>query len=151
MRNKGAKLSRRQRRWFYTVFIGLFLSGLAGGIMEYFFRNDSNMMTSTRTVSAWAMKIHGAFAMIFLIVLGSLIPTHVKKAWRANLNRGNGLFMLFLNLFLVLTGYGLYYFANENLRSRISISHWVVGLALPFLLYIHIYLGRKRSEKRLPS
>ena len=89
------------------------------------------------------MKIHGAAAMAVLVLVGMLLSGHVRFAWRARRNRANG--SLFLGVFAVLTvtGYGLYYAGGEMLREWTSWIHLVVGLALPILLLIHIFLGRR--------
>jgi hypothetical protein len=92
---------------------------------------------------AWAMKIHGAAAMAILVLLGMLITGHVRFAWRAHRNRVNG--SLFLGAFgvLTVTGYGLYYAGGERLRAWMSWIHLGVGLALPLLLILHIWLGKR--------
>ena len=59
---------------------------------------------------------------------------------------------------LTITGYGLYYAGGERLRAWTSWIHLAVGLALPILLLIHIFLGRRtrpsgqsRTRSRLAS
>jgi hypothetical protein len=95
------------------------------------------------TAKAWAMKIHGAAAMAILVLVGMLLNGHVRFAWRARRNRGNG--SLFLSAFgiLTITGYGLYYAGGERLRAWTSWVHLAVGLALPLLLILHIWLGKR--------
>src|SRR5205823_14753331 len=92
---------------------------------------------------AWAMKVHGAGAMAILVLIGMLLSAHVRFAWRARRNRGNG--SLFLGAFgiLTVTGYGLYYAGGESLRAWTSWIHLAVGLALPLLLIFHIWLGKR--------
>ncbi|HET9379083.1 MAG TPA: hypothetical protein VFO40_29190 [Chthoniobacterales bacterium] len=72
-------------------------------------------------LSSLMLKLHGAAAMGALILLGGLI-NHVRKGWKARKNRGSGIMLLLVVLFLVVTGYGLYYAGDEQLRS--FISHW---------------------------
>ena len=104
------------------------------------------------------MKIHGAAAMAILVLIGMLLSGHVRFAWRARRNRANG--SMFLSAFAVLTitGYGLYYVGSERLRAWTSWIHLAVGLALPILMLIHIFLGRRtrssgqfRTRSRLAS
>ena len=89
------------------------------------------------------MKIHGAAAMAILVLVGMLLAGHVRFAWRARRNRGNG--SLFLGTFgiLTVTGYGLYYAGGESLRAWTSWIHLAVGLGLPLLLILHIWLGKR--------
>ena len=74
------------------------------------------------------MKIHGAAAMAILVLVGMLLTGHVRFAWRARRNRGNG--SPFLGSFgiLTITGYGLYYAGGESLRAWTSWIHLAVGL-----------------------
>jgi len=59
---------------------------------------------------------------------------------------------------LTVTGYGLYYAGGEMLRAWTSWIHLGIGLALPILLLVHIFLGRRtrrsnqsRTRARLGS
>jgi hypothetical protein len=81
--------------------------------------------------------------MVILVLIGMLLNGHVGFAWRARRNRANG--SIFLSAFAVLTitGYGLYYAGGESLRAWTSWIHLAVRLALPILLLIHIFLGRR--------
>jgi magnesium-transporting ATPase (P-type) len=133
-------LKRLQRYFLYAVLALLFLSGVAWTYWTYLAPSPDDFET---TAKAWAMKIHGAAAMAILVLIGMLLSGHVRFAWRARRNRANG--SVFLSVFAVLTvtGYGLYYAGGEMLRQWTSWIHLVVGLALPILLLIHIFLGRR--------
>ncbi len=138
MRSKGMKLSRRHRGWFYASFSALFLSGLVWVILHY---------CAPSALEPLALKIHGAAAMIVLILLGTLIPRHIKKGWQANLNRGSGSFMIATNVFLICSGYALYYAGGEWLRRAASISHILIGILFPVFLVWHIVTGRRERKK----
>jgi cation transport ATPase len=129
-----------QRYFLYAVVALLFLSGVAWTYWNYLAVSPGDFETSAKT---WAMKIHGAAAMAILVLIGMLLSGHVRFAWRASRNRANG--SVFLSAFAVLTitGYGLYYAGGERLRAWTSWIHLAVGLALPILLLIHIFLGRR--------
>ena len=81
--------------------------------------------------------------MAILVLIGMLLTTHVRFAWRARRNRANG--SVFLSAFAVLTatGYALYYAGGERLRVWTSWIHLGIGLVLPILLLVHIFLGRR--------
>jgi hypothetical protein len=147
-------LKRLQRYFLYTVLTLLFLSGAAWAYWNYL-RPPGDFEIS---VKAWTMKIHGAAAMAILILVGMLLSGHVRFAWRAGRNRANGLVFLSAFAVLTITGYGLYYAGSERLRAWTSWIHLAVGLALPILLLIHIFLGRRtrpsgqsRTRSRLVS
>jgi hypothetical protein len=121
----------------------LFFSGVAWAWFNYFLTAED-----VAAAKAWALKIHGAAAMATLVLIGTILTAHVRFAWRAGRNRSNG--VLFLGTFgiLTVTGYGLYYAGGERLRAWTSWIHLGVGLALPFLMVVHILLGKRT---RTPS
>ena len=134
------RLKSVQRYFLYAVLALLFLSGVAWAYWNYLAASPGDFETGAK---ALAMRIHGAAAMAVLVLVGMLLSTHVKFAWRARRNRANG--SVFLSAFAVLTitGYGLYYAGGERLRAWTSWIHLAVGLALPILLLMHIFLGRR--------
>ena len=134
------RLRRLQRYFLYAVLALVFLSGVAWAYWNYLVAPPGDFEMSAK---AWAMKIHGAAAMAVLVLVGMLLNEHVRLAWRARRNRANG--SVFLSAFAVLTitGYVLYYSGGEKLRAWTSWIHLAVGLVLPILLLIHIFLGKR--------
>ena len=145
------RLKAVQKYFLYALLALLFFSGATWAYWNYLTASPGDFEAGAK---AWAMKIHGAAAMAVLVLIGMLLSGHVRFAWRARRNRANG--SVFLSAFAVLTitGYGLYYAGGERLRAWTSWSHLAVGLALPILLLIHIFLGRRtrhRTRLHLPS
>ena len=89
------------------------------------------------------LKAHGAAAMLILVLVGTLLPMHVKFAWRVRRNLRTGLSILGVFGFLVLTGYVLYYAGDERLRFWTNAAHLWVGLALPPIMCLHVWRGKK--------
>ena len=140
LRPDSIRLKRLQRYFLYAVLALVFLSGVAWAYWNYLVASPGDFEMSAK---AWAMKVHGAAAMAVLVLIGMLLNAHVRFAWRARRNRANG--SVFLSAFAVLTitGYGLYYAGGERLRAWTSWIHLAIGLVLPILLLIHIFLGRR--------
>jgi hypothetical protein len=134
------RLKRFQRYFLYAVFALLFVSGTAWAYWNYLVPESRDFELSAK---AWAMKIHGAAAMAILVLVGMLLTSHVRFAWGARRNRGNGSLVLGTFAILTITGYGLYYAGGERLRAWTSWIHLAVGLALPLLLVLHICLGKR--------
>jgi hypothetical protein len=134
------RLKRLQRYFLYAVLALVFLSGVTWAYWNYLVASPGDFEMSAK---AWAMKVHGAAAMAVLVLIGMLLNAHVRFAWRASRNRANG--SVFLSAFAVLTitGYGLYYAGGERLRAWTSWIHLAIGMVLPILLLIHIFLGRR--------
>ena len=150
MRPDSIRLSRRHKFAFYTIVAVVFASGAVWTWLHHFARNENDFGSSP--AETWTLTIHGLFAAASLLVVGSMLPLHVKFAWRAKRNRFNGIFFISIVTLLILTGYGLYYIGNERLRSWTSWIHLIVGLALPPLLALHIWRGRRsRKKKRIQT
>ena len=141
------KLSRRHLSWSYAAFGILYISGILWIFFHYgvHYRNETG--ESVHPLEPLSLKIHGAAAMFTLIMLGTLIPIHMKKGWKAKRNRQNGVFIIAINLFLILTGYSLYYAGDERLRSVSYGAHIIIGVLFPAILAGHIIEGRKTRGK----
>ena len=83
------------------------------------------------------IKVHGAAAMASLVALGALLARHVKCGWAAKVNRTTGVVMLAALVWLVVSGYLLYYAGDEGLRTYASQTHFWVGLALAAMFAVH--------------
>ena len=133
------RLKRLHRYLLYAVLTLLVLSGV---IWAYFNYVTSLPEEFAATLKSWSLKVHGAAAMAILVLIGTVLTTHVKFAWRAGRNRFNGIVLLSIFAFLAVTGYGLYYAGGERLRAWTSWIHLAIGLALPIFVVLHILVGR---------
>ena len=146
MKRRGLRLSPRHRLTFYCASLLLFLSGAAWAWAHYL---DESGPTSgwPREWKPLLLKIHGFSAMAFVLLLGTLLPGHVRRAWHARKNRNNGAFFLSVVGLLTLSGYALYYLGDETWRNATTQFHLWLGLVAPVLLLWHIRAGRKATRK----
>ena len=131
------RLNRAHQIWIYVTVFTLVATGVVWLIDHYCPNSVDNTATLSSTVGPIALKIHGAAAMVFLVLLGTLILNHMWVGLKADRNKISGVFLALLNLWLVVTGYALYYASSESLRNGASISHSIVGLLVPILLLVH--------------
>ncbi len=120
----------------------LFLSGVLWLLTDRLKQLSSGELWSRMSTSL--LMLHGAGAMVMLVLFGGLMPFHVRVGWRRKRNRTTGMVMLAANAALVVTAFGLYYAGAEPVRNWASTVHTGVGLALPALLAVHIVRGRRR-------
>jgi cation transport ATPase len=147
MRSNSIRLSRRHEWFAYVVCAAVFGTGAAWAWLHYF-PLAPNEFGAPSPAEGWVLKAHGAAAMVTLLLLGTLLPMHVKFAWRAGRNLRTGLSLLSVFAFLVLTGYGLYYAGGEHLRAWLSAAHLWVGLALLPVFLLHIWRGKTTRPGR---
>ena len=143
MQRNDTRLGSTHRAWLFGVFAAAFITGTAWWVLHHWFQVDGEFGPAPHPAEAWLIRLHGAAAMLALILFGSLLTLHVKPAWLARRNRRSGGLLFALNTLLALTGYALYYAGGELLRSFASYTHLALGLTLPVLLILHIVLGRR--------
>lgn len=97
-------------------------------------------LSGSRTV--WA-GLHGFFAFASAAVLGALFPLHIRTAWRRRRQLRSGLAVLSLALGLVLSGWGIYYIADERWAVGISVAHVLIGLCVALLLTVHVVIAKR--------
>lgn len=142
------RLKQFHRYLLYGVVALLFLSGAIWAWINYV---ASLPAEPEATLKSWSLKVHGAAAMATLVLIGTVLTTHVRFAWRAGRNRINGVVILSAFGVLTITGYGLYYAGDERLRAWTSWIHLGIGLALPLLLLIHVLFGKRTRPPVRPQ
>jgi predicted permease len=141
------RLSHGHRGWVYWSGALLLVSGTLWLLFHYFLRVHGQFGEAPHPLESWWLRLHGAAAMLGLVVLGSLLPVHVRRGWHQRRNLLAGTILGAVGLLLIASGYALYYFGGEELRPWISAFHWMVGLsALPLLVW-HISRGREASSR----
>jgi hypothetical protein len=129
-----------QFRWaLYAACAVLFATG-AGWLLADAWKESADVW---QEVAANLLMLHGGAAMIALMLLGALVPLHLRRAWRAKKNRLTGSIMATVNIILIITAFGLYYFGSDDVRPWTSRIHYVVGFALPIFGLVHVLSGRR--------
>jgi hypothetical protein len=141
---------RNYHRWLYASIAVLWATGVGWLVSHDLTGTRDAFGLVSHPYDEWWLRAHGAAMIAFLIVLGTLVPSHMVPWWRRRRNRGTAIVMLSVVGILILSGYGLYYSADEALRHWIRVTHWIIGLgALPALI-AHRAFGKGRSVARDP-
>lgn len=141
-------LSRRQELWLYGLGGVLALTGAGWLLCHYWLREPG---PAPHPLEVWWLRAHGAAMIGFLIVFGTLLPGHVVRGWRHGMNRNSGIPVVTAAVVLMLTGYGLYYVVDDDLRGWVSIVHWAVGLAAVGAVTVHAMLGKQARKLQRQS
>jgi len=132
------KLTKVHRQLLYWTFGMLLLTGAVWAVLHYMSRTLGIGEDASRAAAAWLMKLHGAAAMAGLLLLGSLLPLHVRTGLQVGLNAKSGVGMLFGVFALSATGWLLYYAGSDSVRETSSLVHLFLGLLLCVLLPVHL-------------
>jgi hypothetical protein len=130
---------------FYAVFAALFATGAVWLIADRL--KDSADGEFWQEAAATLLMLHGGGAMITLMMLGAMVPVHLRYGWRRGKNLVTGIVMSAANAVLIVTAFGLYYLGSEAVRPVMSDVHIALGLAIPLLLVAHIWWGRRTRDE----
>lgn len=143
MKRSAIRLSRTHEWAVYVVLALSFVSGAVWAWLHHFGRVTSEFGVVAHPTELWMQKLHGVAAMLVLVLLGTLLLSHMLRAWRARRNRRTGMLLVITFGILISTGYALYYVGNEQLRAWASWGHLWVGLALPLIVALHVWRGKQ--------
>lgn len=94
----------------------------------------------------WSVRLHGAGVLLILLVIGGLMPVHIRLAWRLRRHRLGGVLNLALLGALTASGYALWYASDGGWHEAAEWLHWVVGLPLPLVLWHHAWWAQRRRR-----
>jgi hypothetical protein len=142
------KLSTGHRRCVYWSGAALLITGVLWLLFHHFVHTHGQFGETGHPLEVWWLRLHGGFAMLALVVIGSLLPIHVRRGWHQHKNVLAGCVLGAVGLLLIGSGYALYYIGDEITRPWISAFHWVLGLGAPLVLTWHVWRGRRAHATR---
>ena len=143
------KLSPGYRGWLYGTSAALFVSGVAWVLLHRVsLAQEETARNWSAVLEPWMLKLHGAAAMMFLVMIGALLPIHILKGMATRKNLASGLVLLGLIGLLTITGYALYYLGSDTARSFASALHTWAGVGAPAFLIWHLLWRERRPTAR---
>ena len=116
-----------QTKFFSLSLILLWITGMLWLILDFM---DLNSFGQTQV-----LILHGALIIPALVSLGVLIVSHIPKGWEPTKRRKSGYLLSFIMLFLVISGFVLFY--EDSFTNELSYSHSLTGLFLVPLIFWH--------------
>jgi len=89
---------------------------------------------------------HGITAAASLVIVGGLLPLHIRLAWRVRRNLASGIVALSVIALLAATGLLLYYGAEEW-RDGVRWMHIGGGIVASLAIPVHVWLGKRRAAQ----
>lgn len=134
------RLGRLQKSVVWTTIATVALTGLAWFVLHDVIETEPG--ESERLL----LMLHGISAYATLIVMGSLLPLHVRSGWHRRRKRWTGGITLATLVLLAVTGLLLYY-GGEQSRETARWIHIGIGIACMALFPVHAMLAAaiKRS------
>jgi hypothetical protein len=135
------RLQRWHRLALFVTGTLLLLTGVVWLAIHYSIGGGAGELP--HPIETWTLRLHGLAAFAGLFVLGVLAAAHIPQGWRLSHRRRwvgqrtSGVWLCMLAGLLVLTGYALFYFANETVRPTLGWAHSLVGVAIAVLIASH--------------
>ena len=116
-----------QTKFFSFSLILLWFTGLLWLLLDFM-----NLGSYGKTQ---LLIFHGALIIPALVSLGVLIVSHIPEGWEPTKKRKSGFLLSFIMLFLVISGFVLFY--TDSVFYELSYSHSLLGLILVPLIFWH--------------
>ncbi|MFC5742632.1 hypothetical protein [Dyella tabacisoli] len=145
------RLSRQRRYTVYGIGWTLWLSGALWLLFHYLLMSKGEFGDTPHPLEPWWLRLHAAMAFATLWSFGLVWGVHIVAGWRTNRQRVSGGLSVALLVWLIVTGFLLYYLGDERWRGITSVAHWAVGLSLPAIFVAHVILGRRRAPRQRPA
>jgi MFS family permease len=144
-------MSTRLRRSLYALLALSWVSGVVYFVLSRWMQVDGEFGLQKNPWQFPLLKVHGAAAFLMLMAIGAMLVNHVPASWRTHRSRGFGLTLVVGVSLMVISAWCLYYAADEYWRPILGNIHAAIGFALPLILAIHIWRGRRAAlAKRTP-
>jgi hypothetical protein len=140
------RLSSWHRLLLYGSVAALWTTGVLWLVFHFFVEVEGEFGPQPHWLESWWLSLHGLFVFIGLLVIGPLFVLHAPRGWKTRRSRRLGVTLIALLGWLVLTGYGLYYFSDLLPPDMLSTLHWIAGLPAPLALVSHVWTGRRRRK-----
>tara|TARA_B100001250_G_C19799834_1_gene790503 strand:+ start:766 stop:1392 length:627 start_codon:yes stop_codon:yes gene_type:complete len=116
-----------QTKFFSLSLVLLWITGVLWLALDFM---DLNSFGKTQV-----LILHGALIIPALVSLGVLIVSHIPEGWEPTKKRKSGFLLSFIMLFLVISGFILFY--EDSFMNQLSYSHSLTGLILVPLIFWH--------------
>lgn len=130
------------QRW--SAYLAMGACALSG-LIWFLLRDVIEVPPNSR--DRFVLVTHGISSFVVLMAFGSVLPTHVRAAWRARRNRWLGALSIALMATLAVTALGLYY-GSEEWHDPTRWTHIIIGLAAVLGIPLHIVIGRRPRRSR---
>jgi len=134
---RSARLASWQIHLLIWSTLLLWFTGMVWLGLHYFGQTEGEFGPELSPLEPWMLRAHGLFMVFMLVGLGSLLVAHIPLGWRDRGQRPAAIALTSLFLFLIITGYALYYVGTVELRDLTSLLHWIAGIPVPLIFWWH--------------
>jgi hypothetical protein len=138
-----------QRLWIYLILGALWLSGCVWLCLDQFVASRGPFGRTPHPWEAPIVLLHGMIAISSMYLLGWISAQHVVHWWSKRLRRISGTALSALLFVLILSGFALFFIADDRWQHLAAVVHEISGLALtPIAIQHWFFRLRQRSAER---
>ena len=115
----------------------LWVTGSGWLVAHFFFRRSNDFGALPSEWEAPLLHAHGILAVGGVFMFGWIASRHITERWNQPYNRASGLTLAAATTVLVISGYLLYYIADEPFNLAIASVHEVLGVLALACAMIH--------------
>jgi hypothetical protein len=142
-------MPRNRRLTLYATSLAVWATGSVWLVFHYFVHSvDALGFETPHPAEKWSLIVHAFASFYAMWWFGVLWTGHIKRGWKARMQRGTGGTLFAFWTWLAVTGYALYYVVSDTWRSRISVLHWAVGLAALGAFLLHSFFMHSAPSPR---
>ena len=143
--------SNKERITYLIVFLLLFFSGIIWLFLHYFCNYYGEFGLETHPMESKVLALHGIVAIFSTFLFGYIWGTHARQRlkMKSKKNKKSGIAISVTLTILCITAGILYYIGNDKIRQITSIAHWVMGIALFFIIILHIFTKISKKKKKM--
>lgn len=133
------QLGAWQKSAVYVTTVTISLSGAIWFLVHDLIADEPGEFTRT------LLTVHGIASYALLVVLGSMLPLHVRAGWRHRRNLWTGIAILTMMVVLAISALILYY-GGEDIREPAKWVHLGFGTACAVVFPLHVVWQRRRKS-----
>lgn len=134
--------SKFSKKLLYPSLIVLATTGFTWLISHYLLEIQGEFGPEKHPLEIWSLRVHGLSAVFTTLFVGMLLEHHMLSYFKQKRRLITGLSLAVLALFLLISGYMLYYLSEDSWRIFFSISHWVLGVIGILVFALHLLVKK---------
>ncbi len=146
-----ARMARRQRVAIYCILGTLWLSGCIWLLLDTFFATAGPFGKTPHPLEPALLLAHGIIAILSMYLLGWVSARHILRWWPGRLRRLSGGILAALFLLLTMSGFALFFAADDRWQHGSAFMHDVLGIVITVFAIQHWFFARRRDIRSAAS
>ncbi len=135
----------RLRSSVYLLFGGVWLSGCVWLVLHSFFEASNAFGAVQHPWESTLLKIHGGLSIALAYLFGWVMARHASEGWRQRRRRISGGLFTCIIAILSVSGFMLFFVADDVWQSTIGRVHEVLGLLVTLSAIEHWRVMNRRT------